>query len=68
MKVGLGIVAGLALTEIFQASTSTPGQSGDSSGVALLALVGGFSAGLLHIALSATVNAVKSIFAPSDKT
>ncbi len=67
MKVGLGIVAGLALTEIFQASTSTPSQSGDSSSVALLALVGGFSAGLLHVALSATVNAVKSIFAPSDK-
>ncbi len=68
MKVGLGIVAGLALTEIFQASATTPGDGGDSSSVALLALVGGFSAGLLHIALSSTVNAVKSIFAPSNKT
>jgi len=67
MKVGLGIVAGLALTEIFQASASTPGETADSSSVALLALVGGFSAGLLHIALSSTVNAVKSIFAPAGK-
>lgn len=65
MKIGLGIVAGIALTEIFQASASTP--DGGSTSTALIALVGGFSAGLLHVALSRTVNAVKSIFAPSDK-
>jgi len=65
MKVGLGIVAGLALTEIFQTSASSP--DGSAASPALLALVGGFSAGLLHIALSRLVNAVKSIFAPPDQ-
>lgn len=66
MKVGLGIVAGLALTEIFQASATASGGEKTSANDALLALVGGFSAGLLHIALSRTVNGVKSIFAPSS--
>lgn len=65
MKVGLGIVAGLTLTEIFQASASIGGEV--SSSDALLALVGGFSAGLLHVALSRTVNAFKSIFAAPGK-
>ncbi len=64
MKVGLGIVAGLALTEIFQ--TTAPGAETSPAGPALLALVGGFSAGLLHIALSRMVNAVKSIFVPPN--
>lgn len=66
MKIGLGIVAGVALTEIFQTSASV--SDGATSSVALIALVGGFSAGLLHVALSRMVNAVKSIFAPSDKS
>ena len=67
MKICLGIVAGLALTEIFQASAITADGERSTSD-ALMALVGGFSANLLYIALSRTTNAVKNIFAPAGQS
>lgn len=66
MKVGRGFVTGLALTEIFQTGNAAAGED-SAAGPALLALVGGSSAGLLHIALSRLVNAVKSLFAPLNE-
>ena len=70
MRIGLGVVAGLVLSEIVQ---TDPHQGGESAALAagssviaqpLLALIGGFSARLLHLIVGRLVGAVESAFEP----
>jgi hypothetical protein len=63
LQIGLGVVAGLILTEIVQTGTSTPEASFKGP---LVALAGGFSAGLLHVVLSRVVKAIRNIFEPAE--
>ena len=67
MQVGLGVVAGLMLAEIIggeQALVQNPDGSAAFGGMSepLLALLGGFSAGVIHIVLNSIVNALKRAF------
>jgi hypothetical protein len=63
LQIGLGVVAGIVLTEIVQTGTSTPEASFKGP---LVALAGGFSAGLLHVVLSRVVKAIRNIFEPAE--
>lgn len=69
MRIALGIVAGLVLSEIVQTSAAVPqgGAAIASGGIAepLLALVGGFSARVLHLVITRIVSAVESTFEPA---
>jgi hypothetical protein len=64
LQIGLGVVAGIVLTEIVQ--TGAPGQDPTSVKAPLVALAGGFSAGLLHVVLSRVVKAIRNIFEPAE--
>ena len=64
LQIGLGVVAGIILTEIVQ--TGAPGTDTSSVKAPLVALAGGFSAGLLHVVLSRVVKAIRNIFEPSE--
>jgi hypothetical protein len=64
LQIGLGVVAGIILTEIVQTGAPGPGES--SVKEPLVALAGGFSAGLLHVVLSRVVKAIRNIFEPSE--
>jgi hypothetical protein len=67
MQVGLGVVAGLMLAEII-AGEQALGETADSSGAfggmsePLLALLGGFSARIIHMVLNNIVNALRRAF------
>ncbi|MFO1144629.1 MAG: hypothetical protein U1E59_20095 [Amaricoccus sp.] len=63
-RSGLGVVAGLILTEIVQ--TGAEGATEGSFKGPLVALAGGFSAGLLHVVLSRVVKAIRNIFEPAE--
>jgi len=65
LQIGLGVVAGIILTEIVQ--TGAPGTDASSVKAPLVALAGGFSAGLLHVVLSRVVKAIRNIFEPSEQ-
>ena len=64
LQIGLGVVAGIVLTEIVQ--TGAPGPGAGSVKEPLVALAGGFSAGLLHVVLSRVVKAIRNIFEPAE--
>jgi hypothetical protein len=64
LQIGLGVVAGIILTEIVQ--TGAPAQGDTSIKEPLLALSGGFSAGLLHVVLSRVVKTIRNFFAPPE--
>ena len=67
MQVGLGLVAGLMLAEIVGGEQAL-GSGGDTSAAfggmsePLLALLGGFSAGVIHMVLNSIVNAMRRAF------
>jgi hypothetical protein len=65
LQIGLGVVAGIILTEIVQ--TGAPDQQETGIKEPLIALAGGFSAGLLHVVLSRVVKTIRSIFEPPEK-
>lgn len=65
LQIGLGVVAGIILTEIVQ--TGAPATDTSSVKAPLVALAGGFSAGLLHVVLSRVVKAIRNIFEPSEQ-
>jgi hypothetical protein len=65
LQIGLGVVAGIVLTEIVQTGAPGPGDTG-SIKEPLVALAGGFSAGLLHVVLSRVVKAIRNIFEPAE--
>jgi hypothetical protein len=64
LQIGLGIVAGIVLTEIVQTGAPAPGET--SIKEPLIALAGGFSAGLLHVILSRVVKTIRNFFVPAD--
>ncbi len=64
LQIGLGVVAGLILTEIVQ--TGAEGAADGTFKGPLVALAGGFSAGLLHVVLSRVVKAIRNIFEPAE--
>jgi hypothetical protein len=64
LQIGLGVMAGVVLTEIVQ--TGGVGSEPTSTAEPLVALAGGFSAGLLHMVLSRVVNAIRNIFEPAQ--
>ena len=67
MRIGLGLVAGLVLSEVVKTDPSA-GSLGDRTMIAepLLAMVGGFSAGVLHLVVTRLVSAIESTFRPSE--
>ncbi len=72
MQVGLGLVAGLMLAEIIggEEAISAGGDAGAVFGGAsepLLALLGGFSAGVIHLVLNSIVNAIKRALGHEDR-
>lgn len=64
LQIGLGVVAGIILTEIVQTGTDPTGEAAFKG--PLVALAGGFSAGLLHVVLSRVVKAIRNIFEPPE--
>lgn len=67
MQVGLGLVAGLMLAEIIggEQALATGGDTTVAFGgmsEPLLALLGGFSAGVIHMVLNSIVNAIRRAF------
>jgi hypothetical protein len=64
LQIGLGVVAAITLTEIVQ--TGAPEQGEVTIKEPLIALAGGFSAGLLHVVLSRVVKTIRNFFAPSE--
>ncbi len=67
MQIGLGLVAGLMLAEIIvgEQALVRDGEANLALGgmsEPLLALVGGFSAGVIHMVLNSIVNALRRAF------
>lgn len=69
MRLGLGIVAGLVLSELVRPSSTIPDTDASALPVLtdpLLALVGGFSATVLHLILTGIVEAFRRAFSFGD--
>lgn len=72
MRIGLGVIAGLILSELIatdaglgaSAAAATEGERPPLITEPLIALAGGFSAGLLHTVVTRFVSALQSAFAP----
>ena len=73
MRIGLGVVAGLILSEIVGGERVLAGDRSESGSVAmplisdpLLALIGGFSATVLHMVMTSVVEGFRRAFAPTQ--
>ena len=73
MRIGLGVVAGLILSEIVGGERVLAGDRGEPGSMAmplisdpLLALIGGFSATVLHMVMTSVVEGFRRAFAPTQ--
>lgn len=67
MRIALGLVAGLVLSEIVGTETTRGAEPGSGTMMTapLLALAGGFSARLVHLVVTRIVSAIEHTFEPS---
>lgn len=64
MRIGLGLVAGLTLSELVTTGRDIGGSEGFLMAEPILALIGGFSARLLHMIVNRLIAAVETAFDP----